>query len=116
MNESKVFCSVQVIGVCLSLMAFAIGCSNTQHQRQEAVANSFSNQTVQVKATTYPDQFIVRCEDGSIWEVKAAPESGTYNIPITYKNCLFDALYRLPEKPVVPQLPPLPLEKVDKSL
>jgi hypothetical protein len=90
-----------------------IGCSNTPYQRQESVTKSFTNQTVQVKATTYIDQFIVRCEDGSIWEVKT--DTTSYINPlIVYKNCLFDALYKTPEKPVAPLLPtipPLPLER-----
>lgn len=93
-----------VCWISLLVITFT-GCSNTHKERQEAVERSFTNQSVQVKATTYPDQFIVRCEDGSIWEVKVQVEMVAPLIH-NYKNCLFDPLYKLP-----PPLPPLPLEK-----
>lgn len=98
------------------VMTGVVGCSNTHTQRQEAAREAFTNQEVEVKATTYFDQFVVRCEDGSIWEVKVKTNQDGYNnipAPVYYKNCLFDPLYKLPEKPIAPQLP---LEKTDKSL
>jgi hypothetical protein len=75
----------------------------------EVIRSSFTNQACQIKHTTYQNQFIVRCEDGSIWEVKM--DDGMDLAIISYKNCIFDPLYKLPEKPVAPPLPPLILEK-----
>jgi len=115
MNKDKMLLSslpLQWLFIVIVVSIF-VGCSNTHKQRQDAVIQSFTNQTVQVKATTYVDQFIVRCDDGSIWEIKVKTASDGYNniAPILYKNCLFDALYSLPLKPEAPPLPPLPLEK-----
>lgn len=99
------------------IVPLMIGCSSSHTQRQEAVRQSFgTNKYVEVKATSYIDQFIVRCEDGSIWEVKASTETDRIgNVEVLYKNCLFDALYRLPPKPLAPPLSPLPLEKEDTN-
>jgi len=101
------------------LCAGVIGCSSSHTQRQEIALKSFgTNQLVEVKATTYMDQFIVRCEDGSIWEIKVSTSSDSCGkIPITYKNCLFDALYRIPPRPLplVPPSPQILLEKEEKE-
>lgn len=112
-KDEMIFRSLPIQWLFIAIVVpLMIGCSNTHKQRQDAVAKSFTNQTVQVKATTYMDQFIVRCEDGSVWEVKA--NANNLMPIIIYKNCLFDPLYSLPPlplKPVDPPLPPLPLEK-----
>jgi len=72
------------------VVSLALGCSSSHSQRQEAAKRSFgTNLVVEVKATTYVDQFIVRCEDGSIWEVKASMSLDAMNdVSVIYKNCL----------------------------
>ena len=78
---------------CMFLMAFALavifigsiaGCMD-QPQRSKAAENSFTNMSVVAKSTHLNNQFIVRCSDGSIWELMVS-ETGY----ITYKQCLFD--------------------------
>lgn len=88
-----------------------VGCTASPFQHQEVVTKAFTNQYSEVKATTKPFQFIVRCVDGSIWEVNTS--EGTFPM-IAYKNCLFDPLYRVSVKPMVP-LFPISLEKIEDT-
>ncbi len=107
-NYSKIFWSVQVIGICLSLMAFTIGCTVSHDHKIKVIQDSFTNQTINainIRSTTYANQYLIRFDDGSIWEVKLTGDFCS----IGYKNCIFDALYKIPEKPIIPSL--LPLEK-----
>jgi len=99
----------------LTLILGITGCNSNPAQRHDAVVKAFAAREIEVKATSYGDQYIVRCEDdGSIWEIKASTSiDGLGNIPIIYKNCLFDPLYKIPDKPVRPPKPPLPLEQGD---
>ena len=92
-----------------------VGCNSNSAQRYDAVQAAFTERSqAEVKATSYNTQYIVRCNDGSIWEIKASSKTdGIGNVKILYKNCIFDSLYRVPEKPIVPPQPPLPLEKTD---
>ena len=116
-KDKMAICSLPIQFLIITIITTCIlgllGCRSSHNERQEAVRASFSNEMVEVKATTYRDQFIVRCENGSIWEVKASLYNpGSYStisqISILYKNCLFDAIF---EKPENMELPKLPLEK-----
>jgi hypothetical protein len=99
--------SILFISILLSMGC--VGCNNTHTERQQAAKDSFTNQEVEVKATTCNIQFIARCEDGSIWELIVDGEKDANNqTKVIYKNCLFDPIYVVPKKPL-----PL-LEKVDK--
>ena len=109
-KDKMAICSLPIQFLIITIITtYLVGCSS-HNERQEAVKASFSNEIVEVRATTYRDQFIVRCKNGSIWEVKAS----LYNpyvssqISILYKNCLFDAIF---EKPENMELPKLSLEK-----
>lgn len=80
------------------------GCdnNNTPYYQQQLITKAFTNQRVQlsqVKATSCYGQYIVKCDDGSVWEIKVDGLNG-----INYKNCLFDPLDKLP-------LPPLEKDK-----
>lgn len=80
------------------IVSCIVGCSRPAAM-QEVVGKAFTNQYSTVKATTVECQYIVRCEDGSIWEVRTG--EGLCGPIINYKNCLFDPLYReIPPSPI----------------
>ena len=112
-KDKMAICSLPIQFLIITIITtYLVGCSS-HNERQEAVRAAFSNEMVEVRATTYRDQFIVRCKNGSIWEVKASLYNpGSYGtislISILYKNCLFDAIF---EKPENMELPKLSLEK-----
>ena len=90
---TKVFWSSQLMVICLSILAFSIGCASHE-KRVQAIYDSFTNQVIQVRHTYYSNQFIVRCEDGSVYELLIDDSA-----EITYKDCLFDSyksFYSLP--------------------
>ena len=110
-KDKMAICSLPIQFLIITIiMTYLVGCSS-HNERQEAVRAAFSNEMVEVRATTYRDQFIVRCKNGSIWEVKASLYTEYVNssqTSILYKNCLFDAIF---EKPENMELPKLSLEK-----
>lgn len=88
---------VTIISLFIILIS-STGCVYKSHIECQKIAhNSFTNQAVNVKVTSYRDQFIARCEDGSIWEIRV----NNYTGDVVYKNCLFDSLYKLPNKPLL---------------
>lgn len=92
----------------------ACGCSNTPLEQLNVAKESFgTNQTVEIKATTFQGQFIARTEDGAIYEMKCDinSDSAGNRSKVLYKNCLFDPIYSLPKKPLPPPMPPIQLEK-----
>lgn len=113
MNKNKLYLLTLPIQFAISTIVIMgiLGCSNNPVDRMESAKNSFTNMSCEVRATTYTDQYIVRAENGSIWEIRVKTELSTRIAPIFYKNCLFDALYSLPPKPLAPPQPPLSLER-----
>ena len=96
-------CTPGSIGLICFMTLLMCGCTNSPAERLAEVEKSFTNQTAVAKATTYDSQFVVRCADGSIWEVLT--RDSDFKPKIFYKNCLFDPVYSLPTPP------PKPLEK-----
>lgn len=78
----------------MAFVAISAGCYN-QPEKIETIRLSFTNDVAFVKSTSLTQMFIVKCSDGSIWEVQVN-DGGI----ITYKNCLFDSTIP-PKQPIL---------------
>jgi len=97
MKESIKFMIVTIPGSifsCLFAVMILVGCSQSPYEQQQIVMQAFTNQVLvasQIKATTLNGQYIVRLDDGSVWEIKNDINTGR----ICYRNCLFDPQFRI---------------------
>ena len=81
---NKINVSMSIFIMCC-VIAFLSGCSS-QPARMSAALSSFTNQTAEARSIrVHHCTYIVRCSDGSIWEVRTYP-----NAALAYKNCLFE--------------------------
>lgn len=86
-EQAKTFFAwIGVLTCALAVIGCIAGCME-QPRRIQIAESAFTNQTAVAKSTyTSSYQYIVRCSDGSIWEVEVN-DAGF----LKYKNCLFDA-------------------------